>query len=55
MKIKNVSNWSERYLDDVLDIIKDGYSPNQNEKLNYIGLEHIAEAQLRFLFCWKFK
>jgi len=42
-----MSNLKEYKLDDVFEIIKDSYHPNNNETLNYIGLEHIEQEALR--------
>ena len=40
-------NLKEYKLDDVFEIIKDSYHPNNDESLNYIGLEHIEQETLR--------
>lgn len=37
----------EYKLDDVFEIIKDSYSPDKKETLDYIGLEHIEQEALR--------
>ncbi len=42
-----MSDWKEYKLSEIVEIIKDGYQPNSNDVLNYIGLEHIEQETLR--------
>ena len=42
-----MSEWKESKLAEITEPIKDTYLPNINEKLNYVGLEHIEQETLR--------
>lgn len=42
-----MSEWKEYKLVDITEPVKDTYTPNGSEDLNYIGLEHIEQETLR--------
>jgi type I restriction enzyme, S subunit len=44
-----MNNWKEYKLKDFAEIVKEGYNPNGDKNINYIGLEHIEQEKLRLL------
>lgn len=42
-----MSEWKEYKFSDFVELIKDIYSPNVYDEINYIGLEHIEQETLR--------
>jgi len=41
-----MSEWKKYQVKDIIQIIKDGYQPNINDEIPYLGLEHINEQSL---------
>ncbi|HEY9705431.1 MAG TPA: hypothetical protein V6C58_23540, partial [Allocoleopsis sp.] len=41
-----MSEWKEYKLEEVVQLIKDSYKPNENDNLAYLGLEHFNEQSL---------
>ena len=44
-----MGEWKECRLGDVAELVKEKYTPQKGDALNYIGLEHIQEQTLRLL------
>ena len=42
-----MSEWKKYKLVDITEPVKDTYTPNSSDDLNYIGLEHIEQETLR--------
>ena len=42
-----MNEWKEYKLVDITEPVKDTYTPNGSDDLNYIGLEHIEQEALR--------
>ena len=38
-----MSDWKEYQVKDIIQVVREGYKPNINDEIPYLGLEHINE------------